>query len=370
MSAGAGPITQDTCTDPPSVSVFAPWESSLENLAFTNGSLYVSDAGTGRLLRFLPDASNEIVAEAAAIHGVAVNATGSIHFTARPDATRGWEVWRLLKDGAEVVTPQSIGWNGMAFDAAGNLYLSDEAFGLYRILARDPGNSSLWAEAEGANGIVVDDANGVLYTAITDDQRSTILRIALDDPTEQQDAAHLSFGAVRVGVFQTPPPVSLRPPSDPTLPLIPKGLDDLTFGPDGMIYAAAHLSGEILRIDSATGEACVLVSGLKQPSSVRFATGFGEWDGDLFVTTFGGVGVTAFVPGTPIEPALLVIDTNLVADTSGLTDDALVPVIPSAPREAPGLGVWLSVLVMGALVLSGRFPKRSTDRSVRKEMNP
>ena len=73
-------------------------------------------------------------------------------------------------------------------------------------------------------------------------------------------------------------------------PLVPKGLDDMTVGPDGQLYVVGFASGELLRVDPVTGQACLVVSGLVTPTAVQFAVAFGSFDpqSDLFVTEATG----------------------------------------------------------------------------------
>lgn len=58
----------------------------------------------------------------------------------------------------------------------------------------------------------------------------------------------------------------------------------------GKIYVVAFLTGELLRVDAATGKACVLVSGLQLPTSARSPKGFGDLDParELFVSEASG----------------------------------------------------------------------------------
>ena len=64
--------------------------------------------------------------------------------------------------------------------------------------------------------------------------------------------------------------------------------DDLTVGPDGIVYVAYNGGGKVVRVDPATGESCALASGLPLVSSVRFGAGPG-WDPDaLYATSFTG----------------------------------------------------------------------------------
>ncbi|MFZ2175184.1 MAG: hypothetical protein WAW17_14365, partial [Rhodococcus sp. (in: high G+C Gram-positive bacteria)] len=64
--------------------------------------------------------------------------------------------------------------------------------------------------------------------------------------------------------------------------------DDLTVGPDGIVYIAYNGGGMVMRVDPATGESCAIASGVPLVSSVRFGSGPG-WDSEaLYATSFTG----------------------------------------------------------------------------------
>lgn len=68
-----------------------------------------------------------------------------------------------------------------------------------------------------------------------------------------------------------------------------------------MLYITANGSGEVLRLDPGTGEACVLASGLGNPTAVTFGAGPG-WEPDhLYVTAWDGI-VREPVPPAGAEP--------------------------------------------------------------------
>jgi hypothetical protein len=197
----------------------------------------------------------------------------------------------------EVYSKGVTTYNGMAFDGDGNLFVSDDNIAppaqppdLIRVPRANPMDWEPWTPIYGPNGLAYDAATGALYTVITADQSSPVLRLSATDRNAVEVVAHLSFGAA------TLEPGVHEPQGDPLLPL-PKGLDDLALGPDGLLYITAHLSGELLRVDPATGDACLLASGLEEPTSARFAWGFGPHGGKLFVTTWGGVGVSGIALG-------------------------------------------------------------------------
>lgn len=329
----AGPATQDPCPDAAAPEPFVDNADDFENLHFHGGLLYAT--GSDNLLQAIqPDGTATTVASLGARSGAMVTGNDGALYV----RVGGSEVWRfgaLPTDAHTVVATGLAGANGMAIDAAGNIYVSSESGDvIYKLPASDMANAAVWAQLYGPNGIVVDDAAGVLYAAQTTDGRSTIAAVALADPTNVTQVASLSFGFAQLDLFDQPPLGRAVPPSDPTSPLVPKGVDDLALGPDGMLYLAAWVTGEIVRLDPATGAACVVASGIEQPSSVRFAEGFGETDGDLYVTHFGGhAGLVAPLPAgivrVPLGPAPE-LDAAINSTTAPPRDEARAVPGPAA----------------------------------------
>lgn len=291
------PLSHPSCPGQTPI-LFAQWETQLENLAFDGaGHLYVSDLGGDRLLRATPDGALEVVAPVPGMHGLAFGPDGLLYVGGTVDGGPG--VLRFTSLEPPVMEPVASGLlaaNGMAFDGLGNLFVSNPGLGtsapyLVRLPAGGMASWTAWSDDYGVNGLALDPATQRLYAAVTADQSSPILSISTSDPADVRVVAELTLGAA-----------SLQPgvhaPSGPAHALVPKGLDDLTLAPDGKLYAAAHVSGELMRIDPATGEACSHVNLFEEPTSVRVARGFGAWDGHLFVTDMGGVAATALAgPG-------------------------------------------------------------------------
>ncbi|HLE97013.1 MAG TPA: hypothetical protein VI997_06530 [Candidatus Thermoplasmatota archaeon] len=285
----AGPVTHEACEDAATPVPFAANPRDLENLHFHEGKLFVTGADA-KLHAFASDETDTVVADLGARSGAMVTgADGALHVR-----VGSADVWRFPGDGTHTVVATGLaGANGMAVDAAGNLYVSDEPTGrIYKLPVGSPASWTVWTRLEGPNGLVADDARGVLWTVLTTDGRSSVVALSLADASVV-DEIPLTFGAFSLNVFWpfsdfSHPPVAVHGASDPTSPVLFKALDDLTLAPDGRLYVAAWMPGEILRVDPTTRAACVVASGFAQPSSVRIASGFGAFDGDLFVTDFGG----------------------------------------------------------------------------------
>ncbi|HUR67630.1 MAG TPA: hypothetical protein VM370_00160 [Candidatus Thermoplasmatota archaeon] len=287
--------THPACAGAAAPVLFAQWDSQLENLAFDGaGRLYVSDLGGDRLLQVTTGGAISVVAGLPGMHGLTFGPDGILYAGATVGAGPGVVRFTSLDPPVrEEVASGLVAANGMTFDAAGNLFVSNPGLGsgapyLARLPAGDMAAWSAWGDAYGLNGIWL--AGDRIVAAVTADQSSPILSLSTSDPDDVRVVAQLTLGAA------TLQPGAHAPAGGPGL--VPKGLDDLTVGPDGTIYAAAHVAGEILRVDAVSGDACVLASGLEEPTSVRIARGFGAYDGDLFVTDMGGTAVTALVgPG-------------------------------------------------------------------------
>lgn len=285
--AAVPPATHAPCGAPASASTFASGQGVLENLLFDGeGRLLVT--GDGALWSYAPDGSRARVAPGVG-GGLALGPDGALYAGVLNNMAESMlrtgksSVWRFASLDPAAHTVHAAGFdmaNGLAFDAAGNLYVSND-FGDAIVKVAPDGSWTRWAQLYGANGLVADDAAGLLYAATTFDQSSRIVAVSLADPSEQRVVAELSLGAL-----------TLQPganaPGNLAAPIVPKGLDDMTKGADGQLYVAANLAGEVLRVDPATGAACVHASGLQNPSSLRFARGFGQHDGALFVTGFDG----------------------------------------------------------------------------------
>ena len=290
--------TQAWCDGAKPPVLFFEGETSLENLAFDGaGHLYLSDVGASRILVVGPDGAvqREIDLDA---HGLVWGPDDRLY--AVVTAGDAYDIQRSTDASVtqfEVYSRGVTTYNGMAFDAAGNLYVSDDSVAppaeppdLIRIPASDPMRWAEWTPLYGPNGLAYDEATGAMYTVITADQSSPVLRLSTTDPAAVEVVTYLSYG---VATLQ---PNAHEPQGDPLYP-VPKGLDDLALGVDGKLYITAHLSGELLRVDPATGEACLLAANLEEPTSARFAHGFGSHGGKLFVTTWGGTGVSGIALG-------------------------------------------------------------------------
>ena len=160
--------------------------------------------------------------------------------------------------------------NGMTFSAAGDGYVTRDVpldTTVTRIRVADPANpDTAWARVPTTNGARVDPTQTWLYTSSTFEAAADIRRVRLTDPTQVEVVVSLS------GVGSP----------------VPKGLDDMTMDAAGILYVTANGSGEVLRVDPVARTACVIASGLQNPSSVEFGAGGGFAADHLVVGGFDG----------------------------------------------------------------------------------
>ncbi|HEX9696217.1 MAG TPA: hypothetical protein VGB64_07875 [Actinomycetota bacterium] len=297
--AGADPLVTPSCTDVSvEASVFrtmgAPFPDVLENLGFDGlGAMWVANSTTGRVHKLDPSGT-DLGSFAVASPGALTMGPDGKMYANFGDAVAGAALRTghagvvrfdpsAPNPGAIAPEPFASGLdmaNGGIFDDEGNYYASnDVGDGLVKI-APDGTADRDWVSLWGTNGLVV--AGDSLYAAITFDQRSPIERIPLADPAAHHTAAQTTFG-----VASLEPRLYTEPDAQAPLAGV-KGLDDMTLGPDGRLWVTANGTGEVLRVDPQSGASCLVASGLQNPSSIRFASSFGLYDGDAFVTEFSG----------------------------------------------------------------------------------
>lgn len=231
-----------------------------ENLAVgDDGTLWVTSPSRNKLYHLSPTGAALATLPAPGAGGMAFGPDGLLYIGVNKGvfafaAPGGASVLRLDPAAAQ---PQLETFaagldtiNGLAVGSDGSVYLTSET-GPMRRIAPDGTADAAWSKRAGltgSNGLVFRD--GTLYTSMTLTADSQIISLPVDQPESHHTVAKLS------GLT-------------PTSTLLPKGLDDLTFGPDGTLYAAAFVTGEILRVDIATGASCAVSRGFLLPTSIR-----------------------------------------------------------------------------------------------------
>lgn len=295
-AVAVGPlVTQPQCPGVhASVTTFAsgiPLNDWREELAFDgHGGMWVSRLHQNVVERYAPNGTVVTSVSIPGPGGLAIGPDGLLYVNSLPDGQGAIpQVFRFDPLAAHPVPQLFVtnlpGVNGSAFDGQGNLYISTESPAPSVLKIRPDGTrDTSWEKAASfsyANGLAV--SGNYLYAARTYDQRSPIEQVPLSDPAAHKTIAELSFG-----VASAEPALHLPPNFG--APLVPKGLDDLTIGPDGMLYVVAFLTGELIRVNPTNGRACVVASGLPMPTAVQFPVGFGQFShrSDPFVADAAG----------------------------------------------------------------------------------
>ncbi|GHG53954.1 hypothetical protein GCM10018779_16450 [Streptomyces griseocarneus] len=267
----------DPCPEPASVKVFReggiPVLDWRENLEFDGrGTLWVAHIVKGRVEGYAPDGTLRTSFPVSGAGGIRRGPDGMmyVNFGVNPLATDGG-IMRFDPTAAhpkpEKVVSGISGINGLAIDSEGNFYLSRElSTGIVKIRP-DGTKDEEWtrkANVFGANGLEI--VGDQLYASVITDTSSPVVRVPLNDPARHTTVVRLSRSALGI-----------------------KLLDDLTFF-GGDLVVASFRDGELIRVNPETGRSCVLVKGLRMPSSVRVARAFGDHDPrrDLFVVEASG----------------------------------------------------------------------------------
>jgi hypothetical protein len=168
--------------------------------------------------------------------------------------------------------------NGLAVLPNGDFVVSRDigtGTGITRIPLNDPAHPQpSWAKLDDQNGMAVDPTGTFLYADQTFTLDSAVYRIRISDPTDMKVVATLYDSG------------------------IPKGLDDMTIDSKGVLYVAANAAGQVIRLDPSTGKHCTIVTGLQNPSSLKFGRGPGWNKSHLYATGFDGT-VRELIPPPP-----------------------------------------------------------------------
>ena len=248
------------------------------------GNLYVSISSLGQIWEIKPDGSEKLLLTippdgGSMAFGLTVDAPGNVYatFAFNPE-TQG--VYRIDESGDVERLPgtENILWaNGLAFDARGNLYITDSWSGvIWRITPR--GSAEVWLQHElleglgqipgfppvGANGIAY--YHGSLYVANT--EKGLLVRVPIMKGGTPGKPEVVVEGSELYG------------------------LDGIALDVHGNIYGALVLQNKLVKIDPHDAEITALLSaddGLDMPASLAFGTGKGNRQ-TLFITNFSLLG--------------------------------------------------------------------------------
>ncbi|MEA2421493.1 MAG: hypothetical protein QOF55_592 [Thermoleophilaceae bacterium] len=259
---------------------------SLENLEFDGtGGLLLSASGPQAIERLTPDGTvSTLVPNVNAPGGQRL--VGRILYFNTGDAaqsgvsgTKDGTIERFdLDTGVRTTFASGLTMpNGLAILPNGDFVVSRDigtGTGITRVPAGEPGHpQENWAALDDQNGMAVDPTGTWLYADQTFTADSAVYKFRISNPSDRSVVATLT---------------------GPT----PKGLDDLTIDSNGVLYLAANGTGEVIRLDPATGANCTIATGLQNPSSLKFGRGPG-WHADrLYVVAFDGT-VRELTPPPP-----------------------------------------------------------------------
>jgi sugar lactone lactonase YvrE len=264
------------------------------------GNLYLSMV-SGEIKRVTPDGQPSTFAmlpspgEEGFVTGLAFGPDGSLFvgLVSFDPETHG--VWRVAPAGdAELFAELDMesGANGLVFDSAGTLYVSDSLGGKILTVSED-GDVDTWSDDPlieavqpepfpfpiGPNGIALDAAEANLYAVTTGTGR--VVRIPVE---EDGSAGAAELVAEDVALI---------------------GADGVEFDADGNLYIA-NIGQDSINLVTPDGEVSIVAQGapLNDPSDVVFGTG--AHADTLFVTNFSVLRALGIKEGAPM-PALLTL---------------------------------------------------------------
>jgi sugar lactone lactonase YvrE len=260
---------------------------SLENLEFDGtGGLLLSASGPQAIERLTPNGNVTTLISAVNAPGGQRLVGRTLYFNTGDSAQAGLTgstdgtIDRFDLD-THVRTTFASGLtmpNGLAILPNGDFVVSRDigtGTGITRVPLSDPAHPQKnWATLDDQNGMAVDPTGTWLYAVQTFTADSAVWRFRISNPSDRSVLASLA---------------------GPT----PKGLDDMTIDAGGVLYIAANGTGEVIRLDPATGAHCVIASGLQNPSSLKFGRGPGWPAARLYVTSFDGTVRELTPPATP-----------------------------------------------------------------------
>jgi sugar lactone lactonase YvrE len=249
---------------------------SLENLEFDGtGGLLLSASGSGAIERMTPDGTVTTLVPGVNSPGGQRVVGRTLYFNTGDSAQSGLtntadgtlDRFDLDTHARTTFASGLTMPNGLAILPNGDFVVSRDlgsGTGITRIPLGDPAHpQASWAKLDDQNGMAIDPTGTWLYADQTFTSDSAVWKLRISDPNDKSVVASLT---------------------GPT----PKGLDDMTIDSAGLLYIAANGTGEVIRLDPATGVHCTIASGLQNPSSLKFGRGPG-WAADrLYVVAFDG----------------------------------------------------------------------------------
>jgi sugar lactone lactonase YvrE/uncharacterized protein GlcG (DUF336 family) len=268
-----------------------------------DNNIYLGMAPTGEIIKVTPDGESAVFATLPSpgdgfMTGMIFDNEGQLFvgLASFDPATNG--VYRVSPDGSTVdqfavIPPEGLP-NGLDFDSAGNLYVSDSVGGqIWKI--DSSGDVTTWSDDElllgivpaqpplnitvGVNGVAFDPDQSNLYAANLEMGR--IVRIPMNEDGSAGQAETFVEDASLVGA------------------------DGIEFDQEGNLFVLVILQDSVLKI-TPDGNITVVTQGgaLQNPASLAF--GRGDEANTLYITNYAVLHALEIMPGAP-EPGLLVL---------------------------------------------------------------
>ncbi len=216
--------------------------------------------------------------------GLAFDAAGYLYVASEVEAAGGGAVYRIGPDGAAgVFAPDLNAAAALAFDSRGVLFVADDQGAVWGV---DSGGSRrvavrfTGAEGDNPNAIAVD-ATDHLYVLFVSGH---LVRYGPDHSAPPEQVAN---------GFDGPQGLAIDPASgslfvmdargvvfriDPDTGTVDQVADlglegaqgGLAFGPDGLLYAAGYVQGTVHRVDPAGGDVTICLTGIDTPRGIAF----------------------------------------------------------------------------------------------------
>jgi hypothetical protein len=265
----------DPCTGW-SVREVAAGLGSLENIEFDGtGGLLISASARKAVERIAADGKVTTVASGLEAPG-GLRVIGDVLYATTGDSAQSGLLGRAdgtlerieLASGRRTTVASGLTMpNGLAVLPDGSFVTSRDlgsGTGITRVPAAGGAPQPGWAMIDDTNGMGVDPTGTWLYVVETFTRESAVRCVRIADPARIEVVTQLG---------------------DPG----PKGLDDMTVDGAGILFHAANLTGEVIRLDPVTKASCVVATGITNASAVKQGRGPGWSPTSLYTVGFDGV---------------------------------------------------------------------------------
>jgi len=236
------------------------------------GSLFVSEQFGHQVLRFNSRGTSQTFASVGAPDGMALDAAGNLYVASCDDST----VYRISRNGEKVIfiSGNLIGNpTSLAIDSLGNLFVGKTVNPAGIIKVTPDGTASLFASKVEPNGLAVDASDNLFATDLrtngiymyTPDGSRTTFATGFSFPLKMafDSAGNLFVSDITAGTV-----IKITP--DGTRTTFAAGLDapdGLAFDPKGHLYVTDYEVGNIFKFDP-DGSSSLFATGLNTPNDL------------------------------------------------------------------------------------------------------